>query len=82
MKHITRRDFLRQTISGVGSFMLVSSLGSGKSLAQTSDGMSRVVVTTHPEATDGVKIINPANVQIMMDESIKQITGEASVADA
>lgn len=44
--------------------------------------MSRVVVVEHPEATDGVRIINPANVQAMMDESIKQLTGEATVADA
>jgi hypothetical protein len=29
-----------------------------------------------------VKIINPVNVQSMMDESIKELTGQASVADA
>lgn len=82
MKHITRRVFLKQTIGGIGGAMLVKSLGSRISLAQPSADMSRVVIVEHSKATDGVKTINDANVQVMMDESIKQLTDEPSVADA
>jgi uncharacterized protein (DUF362 family) len=62
--------------------MLARSLGPNISLAQPPADMSRVVVTKHHQATDGVKVINAVNVQDMMDESIKQLTGIPSVADA
>ena len=79
---ITRRDFLKLTLTSIGGVMLAESLGSNIGLGRPLADMSRVVVVRHPEATDGVKVINPVNVQTMMDESIKQLTGEASVADA
>jgi len=82
METITRRVFLKRTISGVGGVMLARSLGPNVSLAQPPADMNRVVVVEHHQATDGVKAINPVNVQTMMDESIKQLTGEASVANA
>ncbi len=82
MGAITRRVFLKRTISSVGGVMLAKSFGPSIGLAQAPADMSRVVVVEHPEATDGVRIINPINVQTMMDESIKQFIGEASVADA
>ena len=82
IESITRRVFLKRTVSGVGGIMLAKSLGPNISLAQPSADMSRVVVVEHPDATDGVKVINAANVQAMMEESVKQLTGEATVADA
>ena len=83
MKPVTRRVFLKQALSGVGAVMLAKSLGPSVSLAQQPPAeMSRAVVAEHTEATDGVRVINAANVQAMMDESVKQLTGEASVADA
>jgi hypothetical protein len=83
MKPVTRRVFLKRAVSGVGGIMLAKSLGPNVSLAQQPPAdMSRVVVAEHTEATDGVRVINAANVQAMMDESIKQLTGEPSVADA
>jgi uncharacterized protein (DUF362 family) len=82
MEPIRRRTFLKRTISSVGGVMLAKSFGPRISLAQQPGDMSRVVVAEHHQATDGVKIINPANVQTMMDESIKQFTGQGSVADA
>jgi len=82
MEPITRRDFLKRTAIGVGGLMLAKSLGTSIGLAQLPADTSRVVIVEHPEATDGVKIINPVNVQNMMDESIKQLTGQANVADA
>jgi len=82
MGAITRRVFLKRTISSVGGIMLAKSFGPSVGLAQLPGDMSRVVVVEHSEATDGVKVINAANVQTMMDESIKQLTGEATVVDA
>ena len=83
MKSITRRKFLKQTVGGATGIILAGSLGSSISLGQQPPAdMSRVVVAEHPEATDGVKFIDAANVQTMMDESMKQLTGEASLADA
>ncbi len=82
MKPITRRVFLKRTISGIGGVTLASTFGPNISLAQPNADMSRIVVVKHTEATDGVRNINAANVQIMMDESIKQLTGEATVGDA
>ena len=82
MGNITRRDFLKRTMTGIGSVMLVKAFDSNTGLAQAPADMSRVVVVRHPKATDGVKAINTASVQAMMDESIKQLTGEPSVADA
>jgi uncharacterized protein (DUF362 family) len=82
MEAITRRNFLKQTAIGIGGLMLTKSLGTSIGLAQPPADTSRVVVVEHPEATDGVRIINPVNVQNMMDESIKRLTGQASVADA
>ncbi|HIE30314.1 TPA: DUF362 domain-containing protein, partial [Candidatus Poribacteria bacterium] len=79
---ITRRDFLKRSLTGIGGVMLAESLGSNIGLGRPLADMSRVVVARHPEATDGVKAINPANVQAMMDESIKRLTGKPSVADA
>lgn len=81
-KNITRRSFLKQTLTGIGGIMLAKSLGSNIGLAQPSADMSRVVVVRHPGATDGVKTVNEAIVQTMMDESIKRLTGKPSVADA
>jgi uncharacterized protein (DUF362 family) len=82
MGNITRRDFLKRTMTGIGSVMLVKAFDSNTGLAQAPADMSRVVVVRHPKATDGVKAINAASVQAMMDESVKQLTGEPSVADA
>ncbi len=83
MESITRRVFLKRTISGVGGVVLAKSLGPNtSSLAQPPADMSRVVVVQHSQATDGVKVINPVNAQLMMDEAVKQLTGESSVADA
>ena len=82
MKPITRRVFLKRTISGIGGVTLASTFGPNMSLAQLNADMSRVIVVKHTEATDGVRKINAANVQVMVDESIKQLTGEATVADA
>ncbi len=79
---ITRRDFLKRTATGVGGVMLSKYLGRGTSFAQPNADMSRVVVVKHSEATDGVKLINAINVQAMMDDSIKQLTDQPSVADA
>jgi uncharacterized protein (DUF362 family) len=82
MGYITRRDFLKQTASGIGGVLLAESLGHSISFAQSPADMSRVVVIRHHQATDGVRAINPANVQTMMDESIKRLTDQPSVADA
>jgi len=83
MESITRRVFLKRAASGAGGVILAKSLGSDIGLAQAPPAdMSRVVIVEHTEATDGVKVIDAANVQNMMDESIKQLTGQASVADA
>ena len=82
MEPVTRRGFLKMTIGGISGIMLGRFINPEMGFAQLPDGMSRVVVTEHPEATDGVKVINPANVQTMMDESIKQLTNEASLAAA
>jgi hypothetical protein len=82
MKAITRRVFLKRTISGVSSVMLAKSFGSSVSLAQPPDNVSKVVVARCPGATDGVKAVNAAAVQDMMDESVKQLTGEPTVAGA
>ena len=82
MEPITRRVFLKRTISGVGGLILAKSLGTNISPGRPSADMSRVVVAKHPEATDGVKIINPLNVQTMMDESVKRLIGQQSVVDA
>jgi uncharacterized protein (DUF362 family) len=82
MEPITRRVFLKRAISGIGGVTLAGTFGPNMSLAQPDADMSRIVVVKHTEATDGVRNINAANVQVMMDESIKQLTGEATVADA
>jgi uncharacterized protein (DUF362 family) len=82
MEPITRRIFLKRTIGGVSGAILAKSLGPNISLAQPPVDMSRVVIAEHPKATDGVKVIDAVNVQTMMDESIKQLTGEPSIADA
>ena len=83
MEPITRRVFLKRTITGVGGAMLAKSLGPNiSSPAQPPADMSRVVVVEHSQATDGVRVINPVNAQLMMDEAVKQLTGESSVADA
>ena len=82
MEPITRRVFLKRTMSSVGGVMLAKSFGPNIGLAQPPADMSRIVVTKHHQATDGVRVVNAANVQAMMDESIKQLTGESSVADA
>ena len=83
MKTITRRVFLKQTIIGAGGLVLAKSFGDHISIAQMPpDDISRVIVASHPGATDGVKTINSDNVQIMMDESIKHFTNSQSVADA
>jgi uncharacterized protein (DUF362 family) len=82
MEAITRRIFLKRTISSVGGVVLAKSIGSNISLAQAPGDMSRAVVVRCPGATDGVRAINALAVQDMMDESIKQLTGEASVAGA
>lgn len=83
MQAVTRRIFLKQTIIGAGGFILARSFGDHISLAQMPpDDVSRVVVVKHPDVTDGVKTINSDNLQIMMDESIKQLTGRQSVPDA
>ncbi len=83
MEPVTRRIFLKRAVRGVGGIMLAKSLGSNVSLAQQPPAeMSRVVVAEHTEATDGIRVINAANVQAMMDEAIKQLTGQPSVADA
>ncbi len=79
---ITRRDFLKRTANGIGGVVLAKYLGSGTSFAQPTDGMSKVVVVKHREATDGVKLIDATNVQAMMDEAIEQLTDQTSVADA
>jgi len=79
---ITRRDFLKRTATGVGGVVLAKYLGSGTSFAQPTADMSKVVVVKHDEATDGVKLINADNVQDMVDESIKQLTDQPSIADA
>ena len=62
--------------------MLTSSLAGGANLAQASAGMSRIVVAEHPEVTDGVRFVNADIVQTMLDESMKRLTNEATVADA
>jgi uncharacterized protein (DUF362 family) len=82
MEPITRRVFLKRAISGIGGVTLASTFGPNISLAQPNADMSRIVVVKHTEATDGVRNINAASVQVMMDESIKQLTGEPTVADA
>jgi uncharacterized protein (DUF362 family) len=82
MEPITRRLFLKRAISGIGGVTLASTFGTNISLAQPDADMSRIVVVKHTEATDGVRNINAASVQVMMDESIKQLTGEATVGDA
>ena len=81
MKSITRRNFLKQTLAGIGGAMLVESLGSDISRAQSAN-KSGVVVVKHPKATDGTRDINKIIVQNMMDESVKRITGKPSVTDA
>lgn len=83
MRAITRRCFLKQVICGVGGVVLAKSLGNQVSLAQAPiEGLSKVVITHHQEATDGVNTINRDIAQIMVDESIKEFTGKQSVADA
>lgn len=82
MGTITRRVFLKRTISGLGGVILARSLGPEVGLAQAPGDMSRVIVARCPGATDGVKAVNAAAVQDMMDESVKQITGEATAAGA
>ncbi|MFC1718816.1 DUF362 domain-containing protein [Candidatus Poribacteria bacterium] len=82
MEVITRRVFLKRTVSGVGGIVLAKSLGAVSVAQIPAADMSRVVVAEHHQATDGVRIVNAANVQSMTDESIKQLTGEASVANA
>jgi uncharacterized protein (DUF362 family) len=81
MEPITRRNFLKQTLIGVGGAMLAESLSLNIGLAQADD-KSRVVVVRHPEATDSAKAINKDIVQTMMDESIKRLTDKPSAADA
>ncbi|MBM3212128.1 twin-arginine translocation signal domain-containing protein, partial [Candidatus Poribacteria bacterium] len=81
MEAITRRDFIKHTAIGFGSLTLAGTINANKAIAQVDD-MSRVVITKHHQATDGVKAINADNVQIMMDKSIKELTGLSSVADA
>ena len=82
MEPITRRDFLKRTLTGIGGIMLAESLGSNIGLTQAADMSSKVVIARHHEATDGVRVINAAIVQDMMDESIKRFTCKPSVADA
>ncbi len=82
MELIKRRDFLKRTATGISGLMLAKSLGTGAGLAQPSANVSSVVVAEHPEATDGVRVINAANVQNMMDESVKQLTGQVHMSDA
>lgn len=83
METITRRVFLKRAISSVGGVIIAGSVGSRLGMTQDqAANMSKVIIAKHQEATDGVRIINAANVQSMMDESIKEITGQASVADA
>lgn len=80
METITRRDFLKRTLIGTGSIVLAGSLNSKFGFAQSAK--SKVIVVRHPEATDGVKIINTENVHAMMEESVKAITGKPSLAEA
>ncbi|HGE70407.1 TPA: DUF362 domain-containing protein [Candidatus Poribacteria bacterium] len=83
MEAITRRVFLKQVVVGVGGVVLARSFGTKISSAQTPvEGLSKVVIAHHPEATDGVNTINRDVAQIMVDESIKEFTGKQSVADA
>lgn len=51
MEGITRRVFLKRTMSGIGGVVLAKSLGPNISLAQPSADMSKVVVVEHHEAT-------------------------------
>lgn len=82
MEAITRRVFLKRTIGGVGGVILAGSLGHNTSLAHAPGDVCRIVAVRCPGATDGVKAVNAIAAQDMMDESIKQLTGEPTAADA
>jgi uncharacterized protein (DUF362 family) len=82
MAQITKRVFLKRTLGCAGSLILMNSLDTNILADPTPNGLSRVVVVKHPEATDSAKIINSTNVQTMMNESIRQLTGKSSIADS
>ncbi len=81
MERIKRRDFIKQMSICIGGILVSRSITRNVSLAQKSN-MSKVIIAKHPDSTDGIKAINSANVQTMVDESVKMLTGKSSVAEA
>jgi uncharacterized protein (DUF362 family) len=77
MKHITRRDFLK--VVGAGTIGLMAN--PRISLARTGRQASTVIQCHDDYATSGSSV-NDTVVQIMVDESIKTLTGIADVGEA
>ncbi len=79
MKAISRRDFLKVIGAGAAGMIINPKLA----LAQKNRGplASTVVQCYDQQATSG-STINPSVVQVMMDESIKALTGINHVGDA
>lgn len=79
MKPISRRDFLKAVGAGAAGMIINPKL----TLAQKNRGplASTVVQCFDQQATSG-STINPSVVQVMMDESIKALTGISNVGDA
>jgi len=80
-KKITRRKFLRDVTVGTAGTMLGAQALAKKLENIAFRQMSIVVICRDVEATSG-SVINDAVVQIMIDESIKNLTGMSNVGDA
>ena len=77
MKHLTRRDFLK--IAGAGTIGLMAN--PRISLARTGRQASTVIQCHDDYATSGSSV-NDTVVQLMVDESIKTLTGITDVGEA
>jgi hypothetical protein len=81
MKEVSRRDFLKYVGIGALGLALRPRLGFGEVWSPPRDLASDVVQCIDDTAASGSSI-RQATVQVMMDESVKALTGAPSVGEA
>ena len=81
MEPITRRIFLKRTIGGVGGIVLTNSLANSISSAQPLADMSRVVVATANDLTEGISV-NADAAGRTLDAAMKAFTGKSTESEA
>ena len=81
-RKMDRREFIKDvSLAGLGLAVGPTLLNLGMRRAPAQVGMSKIVIASHPEAVDRMRV-NAEIAQTLVDMGVMQLTGQTTVADA